>query len=209
MSNCRIRTNHNWPELMVLCHAVLVAFPCAFTAVSWLSFRWSEAEQQVVPDRCQAWQVTRCTLDRGCTPAQGRHETGGLFLLFSCLSGDISMTNSLQKWSSGLQLRSAFSKNQENGAGKQWSLHRLPLKTEVEIFRGCARPSCPSRVTPLGCNTKNVGRYDHQAVEQPKRTCSFRPVSGLWTEMSLRLAIMISVDFELDVAIFRTQIPVN
>ena len=53
------------------------------------------------------------------------------------------MTNSLQKWSSGLQLGSAFSKNQENGAGKQWSLHRLPLKTEVEIFRGVRTPLVP------------------------------------------------------------------
>ena len=53
------------------------------------------------------------------------------------------MTISLQKWSSGLQLRSAFSKNQENGAGKQWSLHQLPLKTEVEIFRGVRTPLVP------------------------------------------------------------------
>ena len=30
-------------------------------------------------------------------------------------------------------------------------LSTLPLKTEVEIFRGCTRPSCPSRVTPLAC----------------------------------------------------------
>ena len=49
--------------------------------------------------------------------------------------------------------RPAISKNQENGEGKRNDLSTLPLKTEVEIFRGwgggCACPLCPSRVTPL------------------------------------------------------------
>ena len=70
-----------------------------------------------IADRHDKSQVVRSIA--AVTPAQGRHETGGLLSLFSCLSGDISMTNSLQKLSSGLQLRSAFSKIQENGAGKQ------------------------------------------------------------------------------------------
>ena len=37
------------------------------------------------------------------TTAQGRHETGGVLLLFSSLSFDISMKNSVQKWSSDFQ----------------------------------------------------------------------------------------------------------
>ena len=54
--------------------------------------------------------------------AQGRHETGGVLSLFSSLSFDISIKNSVQRWS-----RPVSCKNQEKGSGKQWSLH-APLK---------------------------------------------------------------------------------
>ena len=75
------------------------------------------------------------------------------------------MTNSLQKWSSGLQLRSAFSKNQENGARKQWSLHRLPLKTEVEIFRGVRTPLVPlTSYAPDLCFLPSCAMYKDNAV---------------------------------------------
>ena len=35
--------------------------------------------------------------------AQGRHEAGGVLLLFSSISFDISITNSVQRWSSDIQ----------------------------------------------------------------------------------------------------------
>ena len=40
---------------------------------------------------------------RLCASAQGRHETGGVLSLFSSLSFDISMKNSVQTWSSDFQ----------------------------------------------------------------------------------------------------------
>ena len=41
---------------------------------------------------------------------------------------------------------------QQKSGKRRWEAMisaRSLQKTEVEIFRGCARPSCPSRVTPL------------------------------------------------------------
>ena len=38
-----------------------------------------------------------CTVDRGYASAQGRHETGGVLSLFSSLSFDISIKNSMQR----------------------------------------------------------------------------------------------------------------
>ena len=60
-----------------------------------------------------------------------------------------------------------------------------------------------------GCNTKRVARHDHQAVARQKHACSFCAVSEPCrsTGMSPGLAVMISVDFDSDVAL-RTQIPV-
>ena len=74
--------------------------------------------------------------------AQGRHETSSVFSLFSS-SFDISMKNSVQRWSSDFS-RPVSCKNQEDGAGKPWSLH-APLKGEVRTINDrkiCERRSC-------------------------------------------------------------------
>ena len=57
---------------------------------------------------------------------QGRHETGGVLSLFSRLSFDISIINSVRRCSSDFQGLFRV-KNQENGSGKRCSLH-APLK---------------------------------------------------------------------------------
>ena len=52
-------------------------------------------------------------------------------------------------------------------------LSTLPLKTEVEIFRGCARPSCPSRITPLPLNFVASLMWLHSCGCAPVATLSF------------------------------------
>ena len=84
-----------------------------------------------------------CTLDCGCTPAQGRHETGGLLSLFfvpfpPTFQWQTACKSDLRVFSWGLH----SAKIRKNGAGKQWSLH-APSKTEVEIFRGVRTPPVP------------------------------------------------------------------
>ena len=91
--------------------------------------------------------------------AQWRHETGGILSHFSSLSFDISIKNSAQRWSSDFQglfrvkirkmaqgsndlstlpLTPVSCKNQENGAGKQWSLH-APLNPSRISLRPFSR----------------------------------------------------------------------
>ena len=72
-----------------------------------------------------------CSQSRLYASAQGRHETGGVLLLFPSLTfqwktacrGDLQTS------------RPVSCKNQENGAGKQWSLH-APLKKRILVTLG-------------------------------------------------------------------------
>ena len=78
--------------------------------------------------------MNSCTVDRSCTRAPKDATKLALFFRFLCLSFVISMKKSVQRWSSGLQ--GLFHvKNQENCAGKLWSLH-APLKNGVAIRQG-------------------------------------------------------------------------
>ena len=65
--------------------------------------------------------------------AQGRHETGGVYSLFSSLSFDISIKTACR---GDLQIfKACFVKKKQTGkySGKQWSLH-VPLKVGVSRY---------------------------------------------------------------------------
>ena len=73
------------------------AFPRQMTHQSWEK----TAKTAVFRHRWQAWKVVQ-SIAAVCS-AQGRHETGGVLSLFSRLSFDISIKNSVQRWSSDFQ----------------------------------------------------------------------------------------------------------
>ena len=64
--------------------------------------------------------------------AQGRHETVGVLLLFSSLSFDISMKNSVQRWSSDIQ--GLFCVKIRKMALGSNDLSTLPLSSELITF---------------------------------------------------------------------------
>ena len=64
--------------------------------------------------------------------AQGRHETGGVLSLFSRLSSDISIQNSVQRWSSDFQ--GLFRVKIRKMAQGSDDLSTLPLKLTNKFF---------------------------------------------------------------------------
>ena len=99
--------------------------PKAFHRQMTTQSREKTAKTAVFRHRRQAWKVVRsiaAVRQRPRTPRNWRC----FFCFFSSLSFDISMKNSVQRWSSDIQGLFRV-KIRENGAGKQWSLH-APLK---------------------------------------------------------------------------------
>ena len=88
--------------------------------------------------------------------AQGRHETGGVLSLFSSLSFDISIKNSVQRWSPDFQglFRVKIRKmaHGSNDLSTQWSLHRGGA-THVLTVCSCQRNRLTS--SPFFVNVKH------------------------------------------------------
>ena len=78
--------------------------------------------------------------------AQGRHETGGVLSLFSSLSFDISIKNSVQRWSSDFQ--GLFRVKIRKMAQRSNDLSTLPLTRWV-----------PSQVFSFGTPVANVWKW--------------------------------------------------
>ena len=128
----------------------------------------------LIADRHDKSQVVRSIAAVRQRKDDTKLEIGGLSL-FSCLSGDSSMTNSLQKWSSGLQLRSAFSKIQENGAGKQWPLN-APSKYRSRNFflgGGAHAPRAPHELRPW---SYSICLMTFLSMRNKKQTSSLNPI---------------------------------
>ena len=92
--------------------------------------RGKTAKTAVFRHRWQAWQVVRSIAAVRHSPAsaEGRHETGGVLSLFSSLSFDISMKNSVERWSSDIQ--GLFRVKIRKMALGSNDLSTLPLTTE-------------------------------------------------------------------------------
>ena len=104
----------------------------------------------LIADRHEKSQVVRSP-DRGCTPAartpRNWRSSFAFFVPFRRHFNDKQLANLKVIFGSSAEVCIL----QKSGK-RRWEAMispRPPLKTEVEIFRGCARPSCPSRVTPL------------------------------------------------------------
>ena len=90
----------------------------------------------LIADRHDKSQVVR-----SIAAVRQRKDTTKLAVFFRFFRA-FPATNSLQKWSSGLQLRSAFSKIQKTALVSN-DLSTLPLKSKVEIFRRVHAPLVP------------------------------------------------------------------
>ena len=146
ISNCRVRINHNWPELMVLCHAVLVAFPRAFTAASWLSSAASCPCHWSLTGMTSHKLYARSRLYASARTPRNWRSSFAFFVPFRRHFNDKQLPKGIDLRVFSWGLHSAKIRKSALGSN---GLSTLPLKTEVEILGGCACPSCPSRVTPL------------------------------------------------------------